>query len=222
MLTTARLNATTLRWVGELADFKFKIHYRPGKSNGDADALSLSPLDMTEYISSCKEKSSPEEINAVINAATLVASGDTAWINSISDPDTIIFANNHIPDEQTTRDDQEKFDVKDAQTKDKSVNTVIQYLQQNQRPCPAEVKNLDHNTKQLLYEWKKLKLSEGGTLRRISGQHDQVVQPLTLRNVVYSELHTNMGHLSPENCSACPRRFLLATHAERYHKLYYA
>ena len=47
VLTTARLNATTLRWVGELADFKFRIHYRPGKSNGDADALSRGPLDMT-------------------------------------------------------------------------------------------------------------------------------------------------------------------------------
>ncbi len=117
VLTTARLNATTLRWVGQLADFKLKIHYRPGKSNGDADALSRSPLDTTNYFSSCTEQSSPEEINAFINAAILVASGDTAWINSISDPDTILFATYHIPDEQTTRDDQQKFNVKDAQSK---------------------------------------------------------------------------------------------------------
>ena len=150
VLTTARLNATTLRWVGELADFKFRIHYRLGKSNEDAVALSRSPLDMTKYIALCTEKSSPVEISAVINAATLVASGETAWINSISDPDTIFFANNHIPDEQTIRDGEEMFDVKDVQAKDKSVSTVIQYLQQNQRPSPAEVKNLDHNTKQLL------------------------------------------------------------------------
>ena len=47
VLTTARLNATTLRWVREPADFKFKIHYRPGKSKGDADALSRNSLDMT-------------------------------------------------------------------------------------------------------------------------------------------------------------------------------
>ena len=112
VLTTARLNATTLRWVGELADFNFRIHYRPGKSNGDADALSRSPLDMTKYIAFCTEKSCPEEISAVINVATLVASGETAWINSISDPDTIFFANNHIPDEQTTRYGEEMFDVK--------------------------------------------------------------------------------------------------------------
>jgi hypothetical protein len=37
VLTTARLNATGQRWVAELADFNFKIKYRPGKANADAD-----------------------------------------------------------------------------------------------------------------------------------------------------------------------------------------
>ena len=216
VLTTARLNAATLHWVRELADFKFKIHYCPGRSNLDADALSRSPLlDMTKYISSCTEQSSPEEINAVINSATLVASGDTAWINAISDPDTAHFANNHIPDEQTTRDNQYKFDLKDAQIKDKSLNTIIQYLKQNQRPSPTEIKALDHNTKQLLYDWKKLKLSEDDTLRRISGQYDQVVLPLNLCNVVYSELHTNMGHSGPERVVQLARERFFWPHMQR-------
>ena len=40
VLSTAKLNATGHRWVSELADFNFTIHYRPGKENGDADYLS--------------------------------------------------------------------------------------------------------------------------------------------------------------------------------------
>ena len=40
ILSSAKLNATGLRWVGELADFNFTIKYRPGKVNTDADALS--------------------------------------------------------------------------------------------------------------------------------------------------------------------------------------
>ena len=40
VLTSAKLNATGLRWVGELADFNFEIRYRPGKLNADADSLS--------------------------------------------------------------------------------------------------------------------------------------------------------------------------------------
>ena len=38
VLTSARLNATGLRWIGELADFNFNIRNRPGKLSGDADA----------------------------------------------------------------------------------------------------------------------------------------------------------------------------------------
>jgi hypothetical protein len=40
VLSTAKLNATELRWVGELADFNSTIRYRPGKANADADTLS--------------------------------------------------------------------------------------------------------------------------------------------------------------------------------------
>ena len=33
VLTSAKFNATGLRWVGELADFNSEIQYRPGKLN---------------------------------------------------------------------------------------------------------------------------------------------------------------------------------------------
>ena len=45
VLMSGKLNATGLRWVGELADFNFEIRYRPGKSNTDADSLSRIPAD---------------------------------------------------------------------------------------------------------------------------------------------------------------------------------
>ena len=40
VLTSAKLNATGLRWIGELADFNLDIKYRPGTSHIDADTLS--------------------------------------------------------------------------------------------------------------------------------------------------------------------------------------
>ena len=46
VLTTAKLNATGLRWVADLAEFDFSIKYRPGKENVDADCLSLRPLEI--------------------------------------------------------------------------------------------------------------------------------------------------------------------------------
>ena len=38
--TTAKLGATEMRWAAELAQFKFTIKYRSGRSNGNSDALS--------------------------------------------------------------------------------------------------------------------------------------------------------------------------------------
>ena len=43
ILTTAKLDATGQRWVASLANYEFKIFYKSGKSNVEADALSRIP-----------------------------------------------------------------------------------------------------------------------------------------------------------------------------------
>ena len=43
ILTTAKLDATGQRWVARLADYNFNLHYKSGKSNMAADALSRIP-----------------------------------------------------------------------------------------------------------------------------------------------------------------------------------
>ena len=43
VLTSAKLDATSQRWVADLASFTFSIVYRSGKQNADADALSRIP-----------------------------------------------------------------------------------------------------------------------------------------------------------------------------------
>ena len=58
ILTSAKLNATSLRWVRELADFRFQVKYHPGKSNSDADTLSRIPLNIEDYMATCCEGSS--------------------------------------------------------------------------------------------------------------------------------------------------------------------
>ena len=69
--TSAKLNAASLRWVGELADFRFQIKYRPGKSNNDADTLSRLPLNIEDFMQTCCEGSSSEVVQAPICSARL-------------------------------------------------------------------------------------------------------------------------------------------------------
>ena len=45
VLTTAKLNATGLRWINQLANYQFSIKYRSGKKHLDADFLSRHPVN---------------------------------------------------------------------------------------------------------------------------------------------------------------------------------
>ena len=69
VFTTARLNATGLRWIGELADFNFNNRYRSGKLNGDADALSRIPVNMDDYMKTCTEEINQDAFQATICGA---------------------------------------------------------------------------------------------------------------------------------------------------------
>ena len=48
ILTTTKLDATGQRWVASLAKYNFKIFYRSGKLNVEADALSRIPWENTQ------------------------------------------------------------------------------------------------------------------------------------------------------------------------------
>lgn len=80
VMSTAKLNATTYRWVAELADFQFTIKYRPGKSNGDADGLSRMPLHMEQYMKTCSEEVHPEVMVSSVSGST--DSGERAVVVS--------------------------------------------------------------------------------------------------------------------------------------------
>jgi transposase InsO family protein len=77
ILTTAKLDATSYRWLAALSTFSFKLLYRPGRQNGDADGLSRRPHGiLADDLKSQKEReriqqftqdhlSDPNNINAV-------------------------------------------------------------------------------------------------------------------------------------------------------------
>ena len=57
MLTTAKLDACGQRWVSAIAPMNFTLHYKPGRTNIDADALSRL---------ACSEKVENEEVQAIL------------------------------------------------------------------------------------------------------------------------------------------------------------
>ena len=216
VLTTAKLNACALRWVGELADFKFTIHYKPGKSHRDADGFSRLPLDMEKYMSECTEETSQDVIDAAITAVSLQASGDTDWIRSLADPSQVLDTNKHIPAVQPAPPSKiNPVDLAAAQAKDKDISPLINYKRNDSKPTAAQLQSHSRQTKLLAYEWNKLTLGKDGILRRKCGPYQQVVLPSRFYALVYEELHANMGHLGPERVFQLTRERFYWPHMQR-------
>ena len=62
IMSTAKLKAVEQKWVGDLSRFNFEVKYRPGKSNGNADALSRRPVQAPEDF----EEMDENEVSAVM------------------------------------------------------------------------------------------------------------------------------------------------------------
>ena len=76
ILTTVKLDATGQRWVARLADYNFNLHYKSGKSNMDADALSRIPwVRRYEVFDKIIDESA---MKAIISAGTVTNHSNTA------------------------------------------------------------------------------------------------------------------------------------------------
>ena len=68
--TAGRLSATGQRWVNELAEFNFSIHYSPGKQDVIADTLSRPPVNTyVECMEACTKLTSSDQVKAILDSA---------------------------------------------------------------------------------------------------------------------------------------------------------
>ena len=197
VLSSAKLNATGLCWIGELADFNFTIRYRPGKTNVDADTLSRHPEHMRQYMVSCTEEMLQEELRAVIQSIQLQDNGQVNWISSLTSDPSVLHDGVLKPTLNTIQT-LDMADVRQAQIDDPITRKVYQFVHSRVRPATAKTAGESPDVILLLHEWLKLYIGKDGVLRRRNGDHDQIVLPSNYRTTVLVELHDNMAHLGSE------------------------
>ena len=202
VLTSAKLNACGQRWVNELADYNFKIQYRPGKMNLAADCLSRSPLplDINHYVTECTEGISVDDIDAVKTGIQAQHKDEEVWLGAVAVTDLGNEFETNL-DNVTTMD---SHTLKKHQEEDVDIARVTELLKKGERPTRRKRYNESTTVIQLLHEWKRLRIVDGLLYRCVADQPKLVV-PSVLKNIIFTELHDKMGHLGPERVTALAR-----------------
>ena len=188
VLTTAKLNAVGLRWVNELADYNFTIHYKPGKNNVDADYLSRRPLDIEELRASCTESVDPQSMNAVMSG--------------VKEAEHVVSAAIRVENLELKADAEvvpiSREKLKSEQMNDEVVGPVYKAVVTGVRPNRKGWSELNSESRVLMRSFAKLKVSGDGVLVRETAKFRQIVLPSCFHELIYDELHKKMGHLSAE------------------------
>lgn len=221
VLTSAKLDATSYRWLSSLSTFNFKIQYRAGAQNQDADGLSRRPNgQLTDDLESQKEWERikqftlnhleaepgqqvmlPEVVKAIcerhqIDQPTPVALVESLGVTADVLPQAFMDECDHgLPSIPRLSED----DLRCKQREDPEMNEVIGYLESSEKPLGVKGKPL--NLVLWLKEWNKFEMINGLLYRKRVDQgrvQRQLALPESLREIVLTCLHNDMGHLGIE------------------------
>ena len=192
VMTTAKLNATGLRWVGELADYNFDLKYLPGRKNVTADTLSRLPLNLEEYQAACTQGVSPDTIRAT--SVSVLQDTSTAYLHALTGSG----ATDEDIENPATESALSKAEIQEAQEHDPTISPILTAKRQNRFPSRKSQMSMTHSTKSLLHEWKNLEIGEDGILYRKTTNRNQMLLPKVYHSLVLKQLHDEMGHQGAE------------------------
>ena len=199
ILTSAKLNATGLRWVARLADYNFSIKYRAGKKHIDADYLSRHPVAEFEKHASSYDQLLPTQNVQIVLSDVAKNKGNQPTLSVDVNMLSLEEKNAGSVKQLTTAE------LVAAQRNDGIVGPVYETVLNGKRMLNSEAKGLNRASRLLLSQFKKLKLVNG-VLMRNTCTANQIVLPRCYHELVYRELHQNLGHLGPERVVELARK----------------
>ena len=194
ILSTAKLDACGQRWVADLANFNFTLHYKPGSTNTVADALSrivwpdiLSQQDTEEY----------ESMPANMVQTNCHGACVEALMDLCSYTGSVVPMQPHIPTSRGWSLD----DWVQLQSQDPDIRVIIQGLKQN----TLKNRKIHHSDSATLRHYLRmqpqLELCDGVLYRktytanhRSRGVRLQIILPKTLIKRVMAGCHDQVGH----------------------------
>jgi hypothetical protein len=183
VLTTAKLDATGQRWIAALGMYNFKILYRSGKANADADGLSRLPHRSEEY------SSVPEEVIKALCQCQGESTMDNGYVECIS-------MSNQVVDDMDIFQETDNQNWRQHQMEDPITRLFLRAVTNKSKPDISRFEGSE--AKALLKEFNRLVVRRG-VLYRHTMETDQdkfqLVLPVSFREVALRGSHNDVGHL---------------------------
>ena len=199
VMTSAKLNATGMRWVGELADYDFTLKYRPGKNSADADGLSRNPLTIAELQRECTEIVSREDLSVVLSPPD-VSACQPVVVSALECPVSKVGVTSLSDFAPISESEFSK-----AQSEDSVIGPVYRAVALAVKPKKKAWVELGRKSRLLCQQWGKLCI-KNGVLMRKTNRYSQIVLPEKYRSMVFTELHVKMGHLASDRVEDLARQ----------------
>ena len=187
VLTSAKLDATGHRWLAALGSYDFKLIYRSGKSNADADGLSRRPPQDVELF--------PDVVKAVCQAY-LVERESCPLVETLIVSNAVTLVDPPTPDLLDSTSLQ-NVDWSREQVADSTLARVVELVKLKFCPDKSSLQTESPNVLKYIREWSRLSLVDGVLYRNTTlnnVQTRQLVLPLHFRSIILKQLHDDLGH----------------------------
>ena len=214
----SKLKAVEQRWAAELASFNFKIEYRAGKHNTNADALSRIRWQKTHECSAEeKENAGVDTLSAemLANVADTTRIPERVQLELLKDAIRVEELGVTRPadecaEQATSLPSIPRDQIAALQQKDAAVARLKHYLDLGRKPSRAERKQETREALQLVSYLDDIAEKDGvlyKTVRNSDGQPKQLlVVPSAMRSEVLKAAHNDFGHQGPERTEQVVRR----------------
>ncbi|KAL7868574.1 hypothetical protein SRHO_G00099580 [Serrasalmus rhombeus] len=224
LLTTAKLDATSYRWLSALSNFRFQLQYRAGKRNLDADGLSRRPHaePVNDLVSQKEEERIRQFIHHHLPESDEFTRLSTKTVRAVcekhlvcppvrtSERSPIISLVTSLAMTATAIPESlescsgfpvipsvSEEDLRQRQKADPAICEILHLMETGETPSPAVKRELP-DLPIYLREVNKLELRDDILYRKrqiCDEIHYQIVLPEKYRDMVLTSLHDDMGHL---------------------------
>lgn len=201
-LETANLGAVEQRWVAQLAEFNFEVHYKPGKSNQNADVLSRLPVTIepeTEDTGKDFLVIREDEVRASLWPARKDQSKEAGQVQVVqATPGTRVCG--YSWDE-----------VRELQMKDQDLGPIVEAVKMGMRPNKKQSRDMSLSQRKVCGQWERLRIQQGVLVRDLQDPRDgvnicQLMVPKPLQHPIYESHHDHGGHFSVKGTLAKLKR----------------